>query len=87
MQPQAHALVASDQLLPANRTIGVEMPLAQFCATYNLSANIRSILQDNAFENVTLLRFVSIPQLEKMGLRLGEIAALRDAIEKWSVAM
>ena len=26
--------LASDHLLPANHTVGIEMPLAQFCATY-----------------------------------------------------
>jgi len=53
--------------------------------TYNLSANIPLVLQNHAFKNATLLCFITIPQHEKMGLWLGEIAVLCNAIEKWSV--
>lgn len=54
---------------------------------YNLSANILATLQENAFENAIFLCYITIPQLEKMGLHLGEIAALHDVVEKWSIMM
>ena len=57
----------SDHLLPSGHNIREDMGLADFCAIYQLSSNILTKFQDNAFKTAHLLHFVTIPQLEKMG--------------------
>ncbi|KAN0078449.1 hypothetical protein V8E55_010506 [Tylopilus felleus] len=74
-----------DQLLPSTRAPGPNMPLDKFCTAYHLSANILAKILENKYTNAPLLHFVTIPDLKLMRFELGEIAALRDAAEKWSV--
>jgi hypothetical protein len=61
------------------------MTLNNFCAKYDLSLTILQKLLENSYTNARMLHFVMIDELCKMGFRLGEIAALRDAIEMWSI--
>jgi hypothetical protein len=56
-----------------------------FCAEYDLGDNILSKLIKNAYKEARFLRFVTIAELKEMGFQLGEIAAIRDAVERWSV--
>jgi hypothetical protein len=72
-------------LLDPSRNPGQDMPLDQFCQLYDLSANILKRLQDNSYMHARILRFITIAELNVMEFRLGEIAALRDAVETWSV--
>lgn len=74
-----------DQLLPSTCAPGPNMPLDKFCTAYHLSANILAKLLENKYTNAPLLHFMTIPDLKLMRFELGEIAALRDAAEKWSV--
>ncbi|KAF8840844.1 hypothetical protein BDN67DRAFT_902673, partial [Paxillus ammoniavirescens] len=92
-QQQATAAVAAqpqitsdlgDRLLPSTRTPGDDISLSQFCMIYDLSQDILTKFQEHAFNHARLLRFVTIPELKEMNFCLGEIAALRDAAEKWS---
>ena len=62
------------------------MPLAQFCAEYDLGATVLDKLSENLYKEARVLRFVTVDDLKQMNFRLGEIAALRDAVERWSVA-
>jgi hypothetical protein len=42
-------------------------------------------LQDNAYADASQLQFVQIADLKDMEFKLGEIASLRVAVERWSV--
>jgi hypothetical protein len=64
---------------------GQDMPINQFCQKYDLGANILKRLQDNSYTHAHILRSITIAELNVMEFRLGEIAALRDAVETWSV--
>ena len=72
-------------LLPPTQTPGADMTLENFCVKYDLSPTILQKLKDNSYTNARTLRFVLMDELREMGFRLGEIAALRDAVEIWSV--
>ena len=41
----------------------------------------------HGYERARVLRFLTVDDANGIGLRLGEIAELRDAIERWSVVM
>ena len=75
----------SNMLLDPSRTIGPEMKIPDFCAAYDLPLQVLKHLEDNSYSNVTHLRFVSLLDIDNMGFKGGEKAALRDAIERWSV--
>ena len=75
----------SNMLLDPSRTIGPEMKIPDFCAAYDLPPQVLKHLEDNSYGNVTHLRFVSLVDLDNMGFKGGEKAALRDAVERWSV--
>jgi hypothetical protein len=75
-----HAMVLS----PA-RDIGQDRSIAEFCALYGLQPSIQKKLEDNAYDHARLLRFVSLNNLGEMEFKLGERAALLDAIERWSL--
>lgn len=64
---------------------GMDMPLNEFCAKYDLGNAIHAKFAQNAYKEARFLRFVTIPELKEMGFQLGEIAALRDAVERWSL--
>lgn len=63
------------------------MPLTQFCDIYHLSPTILEKLHENLYTDARAFRFVTIEELREMKFRLGEIAALRDAVELWSVSL
>lgn len=72
-------------LIPPSRLPGNDMPLNQFCTTYKLSNIIHKQLLENGYQEACVLCFVTIHDLKEMKFHLGEIAALQDAVEKWSV--
>jgi hypothetical protein len=61
------------------------MPLQQFCMDFKLGDEVFKKFQENGYQDARVLRFVTIDELKEMKFRLGEIAALRDAVEMWSV--
>ena len=61
------------------------MPLTQFCDNYRLGINVLKKLQENSYFEAHTLRFVTIAELKQMEFRLGEIVAMRDAVEAWSI--
>jgi hypothetical protein len=62
------------------------MPIKDFCTVFNLSANILGKLEENGYTDARMFRFVLLSELkDDMGFKLGETAALRDAVEGWSV--
>jgi hypothetical protein len=72
-------------LLHTSRLPGHDMPLAQFCTDFKLSDKVFEKLRDNGYQDARVLRFLMIDELKEMNFRLGEIAALRDAVEMWSL--
>ena len=73
-------------LLQANRLPGLNMTIAEFCAQYELGDGTQQKFVAHGYERARVLRFITLTDVTKMELRLGEIAELRDAIERWSVA-
>lgn len=63
------------------------MTVTEFCTTYKLSPAVMEKFHQHAFENASHFCFITIPNLTEMGFLFGEIAALRDAAEKWSAAL
>jgi len=62
------------------------MFLADFCQIYQLGDPILQKFVKNGFVQSQMLRFVQIAELKEMEFLLGEIAALKDTVETWSVA-
>lgn len=73
------------RLLQPSRLPGQDMPLAQFCMQYNLAQGVLDKLVENSYTQARTLRFVTILELKEMKFKLGEIAALREAVDMWSV--
>jgi hypothetical protein len=73
-------------LLDPSRTAGPDMPIATFCTRYELGDLILRKLIDNGYSHACMLRFVQITELTQMEFRLGDIAAMKDAVEQWSVS-
>jgi hypothetical protein len=71
-------------LLPANRAAGPDMPVTEFCATYDLTLTIQDKLVLNGYLHARFLRFITIDELKQMEFLFGEIAAMRDAVDRWS---
>jgi hypothetical protein len=72
-------------LLHLSHLPGQDMPLSQFCTDFKLSDVVLEKFCDKGYQDAHALRFVTIDELKEMKFHLGEIAALRDAVEMWSV--
>jgi hypothetical protein len=81
-----YAEIPSSLLLHPSRLPGPEMDIAVFCQQFGLAAQTLEKLKDNCYGKAQVLRFVHIDDLKQMGFRMGEIAGLQDAVEKWSVS-
>ena len=64
---------------------GIDTPIAEFCRLYGLGDPILQKFLQHGYLQSRMLRFIQIPELKEMDFRLGEIAALKDAVEMWSV--
>jgi hypothetical protein len=62
------------------------MDIAVFCQQFDLAPQTLEKLKENYYGKAQVLRFVCIDDLKEMGFRMGEIAGLQDAVEKWSVS-
>jgi hypothetical protein len=72
-------------LLDPTRDIGAGMPIAEFCNSFSLQHTVLEKLVKNAYDFARNLRFITLDNLTEMGFKLGEKAALQDAVERWSV--
>jgi hypothetical protein len=72
-------------LLPSTYLAGPNMTLETFCTTYGLSPKIIEKFTANDYLHARFLCFILIMELTDMGFTQGEIAALRDAVETWSI--
>jgi hypothetical protein len=73
-------------LLQGNRNPGIDMSMKDFCTQYEVETGAEEKLATNSYGNARLLSFVTIQELKDMKFLPGEIASLRDAVQKWSVA-
>ena len=72
-------------LLQINRKPGLDMTLDAFCLQYELDDGIKDRFKENRYKFARMFRFLTIKDLEAMKFWAGEIAEIRDAIDRWSV--
>ena len=72
-------------LLGPSRDVGPEMAIGDFCAAFGLSDDVLEKLKENAYDIARHLQYVSLENLTEMKFKLGERAALQDAVEHWSI--
>ncbi|KAG2368819.1 hypothetical protein BDR07DRAFT_1371868 [Suillus spraguei] len=72
-------------LLPPSLKPGNNMSITSFCALYKLDDSIAAKFASNSFKEACLLRYVTFADLKEMEFKIGEIAALHDAVETWSI--
>jgi len=77
----------NNMLLRTTSGIGPDMPIVEFCTSFSLQPSILVKLEENAYDYACNLRFITLDNLTEMGFKLGEKAALQDAIERWSVPL
>jgi hypothetical protein len=82
--PNAYDL-ACPTLLQVNRKPGIDMPLDAFCEQFELDDGIRNRFREHRYKHARMFRFLTIKDLEMMAFMAGEIAEVRDAIDRWSV--
>lgn len=83
----SHAPGFSMTLLPPAHNTGPDMKIEVFGPMYELSPKIIEKHTANDYLHARYLRFILVKELEDMGFTRGEIAALRDAVETWSILM
>jgi hypothetical protein len=76
----------SSMLLNPIRNMGPDIPIAEFCESFGLQPSVLKKLEENAYDHARHLRYVTLDNLMEMGFKLGEKAALQDAVERWSVS-
>jgi hypothetical protein len=84
-QMLAGPLNMNKMLLNPTRDIGSDMPIANFCNSFGLQHTVLEKLAENAYDLARNLRFIKLDNLTEMGFKLGEKAALQDAVERWSI--
>ena len=86
-QPLAQPLAQPTQmLLHPSRSLGADMLLSDFCNLYDLDDSIRTKFEQHGYKRSRHLRYVRLDDLAEMELKLGEVAALKDAVDLWSDA-
>jgi len=78
---------SSRSLIPVSCKLGNDMSISAFCTRYNLDDSIALKFDSHSLKEARLLRYVTFTDLKDMGFKFGEIAALCDAVEKWSVPL
>jgi hypothetical protein len=73
-------------LLHPSRSLGADMCLSDFCNLYDLDDSIRTKFEQHGYKRSRHLRHVQLSDLTEMALKLGEVAALKDAVGIWSDA-
>ena len=74
---------ANKMLLKPTSGVGCDMPIAEFCTLFGLQLSILVKLEENAHDYACNLCFIALDNLTEMGFKLGEKAALQDAVERW----
>jgi hypothetical protein len=63
------------------------MVIVQFCVQYELGDGIQQKFVENLYTHAHMLRFMTVKELKDIKFRYGKIAALRDAVNQWSVPL
>ena len=74
-------------VLQANRKAGPDMTLEVFCIAYELDDAIRDRFKEHRYKHARMLRYLTVKDMERMSFWAGEIAEVRDAIDRWFVAV
>ena len=86
MQPPrlvpAGAPAISTSIIPANYSEGFKMDLTDFCKIFAIVDSIKQCLQDNTIMGTHAFSHMSSTNLQDMGLKLGEVIDLKEAIYK-----
>jgi hypothetical protein len=77
--------IGGTPLIPPTRVSGTDMPMAQFCETYALDARILQVLTNEGYMKTNTFRYITLQELQEIGLKRGDIASLRYAIKLWAV--
>jgi hypothetical protein len=72
-------------LLESSRSPGLDMPINNFCHLYDLGDDILQKFLNNGYAHSRMLRFVQLAELKDMNFMLGEVAVMKDAVERWSI--
>jgi hypothetical protein len=86
LAPLAVQVLPNPMLIPLPCLPGLDMPLSDFCQLYGLGERILQKFIDNGYTHSRMLRFIQLDNLKEMKFMLGEIAGLKDAVERWSIA-
>ncbi|KAL4062389.1 hypothetical protein V8B97DRAFT_1877926, partial [Scleroderma yunnanense] len=70
-------------LLSASATLGSPLSLNEFCTAYSLSDTICQKLDENSYTGSNMISYICISKLKDMGLKYGEIAAMKNALRQW----
>ncbi|TFK59146.1 hypothetical protein BDN72DRAFT_906116 [Pluteus cervinus] len=76
---------AATMLLGSDRVVGPDITMSDFCTTYNLAPPILEVFNKHSYTQARWLHFLSLGDLDTMGFDFGHKAALREAVQKWSV--
>jgi hypothetical protein len=79
------APASTSSLIPPSCKPGEDMSIVAFCILYQLDDSIAMKFASHSFKEARLLRYVTFSDLKEMEFKFGEIAALRDAVERWSI--
>ena len=74
-------------LLQVNRKTGIDMALDAFCELYELDDGIRDRFREHRYKYARMFRFLTMKDMEAMAFKAGEIAEVRDAIDRWSAVV
>jgi hypothetical protein len=77
--------IYTSSLIPPLCKPGNDMSIAAFCGLYQLDDSITTKFASHSFKEACLLRYVTFSDLKEMEFKFGQIAALCDAVERWSV--
>jgi hypothetical protein len=84
--PQNSYNIDCPTLLQANRKAGTDMTLEAFCVKYELDDGIKDRFKEHRYKYARMFRYLTVKDMEAMKFWAGEIAEVRDAIDRWSVA-
>ncbi|KAG2345633.1 hypothetical protein BDR05DRAFT_946676 [Suillus weaverae] len=79
------APISTCLLIPPLHKPGNDMSIVVSCALYQLDNSITMKFASHSFKEAHLLHYVTFSDLKEMEFKFGEIAALRDAVERWSI--
>ncbi|KAG1828411.1 hypothetical protein EV424DRAFT_1536679 [Suillus variegatus] len=79
------APISTSSLIPPLHKPGNDMSIVAFCALYQLDDSITTKFASHSFKEARLLCYVTFSDLKEMEFKFGEIAASRDAVERWSI--